>query len=99
VDSQSKFCIEELYVIISDRRDNPSPGSYTASLISQGEDQILKKLGEESVEVILAASSQGDQRLIEEVADLFYHTLVLLASRGIDLDDIYAELHRRHRPA
>lgn len=98
MDSQSNFCLEELFAIISDRRDNPSPGSYTASLISQGEDRILKKIGEESVEVILAASSQGDERLIEEVADLFYHTLVLLASRRIDLDDIYTELHHRHVP-
>lgn len=98
MDSATSFSLDELVAIIRDRRDNPLPGSYTASLFSKGEDSILKKIGEESVEVILAARSQGNQRLVEEVADLLYHTLVLLASRNIDLKDIYAELYHRHQP-
>ncbi len=98
MDSKPNFNIEDLYAIIRDRKDNPSSGSYTASLLSQGEDRVLKKVGEELVEVILAAVSQGNLRLVEEVADLLYHTLVLLVSRGIDLEDIYTELYRRHQP-
>jgi phosphoribosyl-ATP pyrophosphohydrolase len=89
--------IEELYAIICDRRDHPTPESYTARLLSQGEDEIIKKIGEESVEIILAAKSQGDQRLVEEVADLTYHVLVLLASRHIQPQAIAEELASRHR--
>ena len=66
-------------------------------VFTKGEDEILKKVGEESVEVILAAKGQGNPRLIEEVADLTYHTLVLLAARGLTPADILAELERRHR--
>lgn len=90
--------LDELYRIICDRRDNPSSTSYTARLIAEGEDEILKKVGEEAMEVILAGKGQGDQRLIEEVADLTYHVLVLLASRRLAPADIRAELARRHQP-
>ena len=69
--------LDELYQIICERRDNPSTQSYTARLMAEGEDEIVKKVGEEAVEVILAAKGQGNQRLIEEVADLTYHALVL----------------------
>ena len=89
--------LDDLYQIICDRRDNPTAQSYTASLFAKGEDEILKKVGEEAVEVVLAAKAQGDARLIEEVADLTYHTLVLLASRGIDPAAVAAELERRHK--
>jgi phosphoribosyl-ATP pyrophosphohydrolase len=82
--------------IIADRKTNPVDGSYTNRLLAEGEDVILRKVGEESVEVILAAKSQGDQRLIEEVSDLLYHLLVLLAVRDLTLADIEAELNRRH---
>ena len=90
--------INELYQIICDRRDHPDAQSYTARLIAAGEDEILKKVGEEAMEVHLAAKGQGDQRVIEEVADLAYHVLVLLASRGLSPDDIRSELSRRHKP-
>lgn len=89
--------IRDLYQIICDRRDHPTEKSYTASLFSKGEDEILKKVGEEAVEVVLAGKAQSDERLIEEVADLTYHTLVLLASRNIDPAAVAAELERRHR--
>jgi phosphoribosyl-ATP pyrophosphohydrolase len=89
--------IDELYQIICDRRDNPVEGSYTAKLLAAGEDEIVKKVGEEAIEVILAAKAQGDQRLVEEVADLTYHVLVLLAAKGLAPEDIQAELERRHR--
>lgn len=89
--------LHSLESIIADRRTNPSPNSYTAQLFAAGEDEIVKKIGEEAVEVILAAKGQGDERVISEVADLFYHTLVLLASRGLTLVDVEAELERRHK--
>jgi phosphoribosyl-ATP pyrophosphohydrolase len=89
--------LTELYAIICERRDQPRPESYTARLLAAGEDEILKKIGEKAVEVILAASRQTNPRLVEEVADLTYHVLVLLAERGIPPDEIAAELERRHR--
>jgi len=88
--------LDQLFSIIKDRQQNPQIGSYTHHLMNLGEDAILKKVGEEAMEVILAAKSQGKQRLIEEVSDLFYHTLVLLAYQGVSLDEIYQELESRH---
>ena len=89
--------LDELFATICDRRDHPTASSYTARLLAAGEDEILKKIGEESVEVILAAKAQGDARLVEEVSDLVYHTLVLLAARTLPPEDIRQELARRHR--
>lgn len=89
--------INELYQTILDRKKNPTAASYTASLFAKGEDEILKKVGEESVEVILAAKAQGNERLIEEISDLTYHVLVLLASRGLTPADIAAELEKRKK--
>lgn len=89
--------INELYQTILDRKKNPTTASYTSSLFDKGEDEILKKVGEESVEVILAAKAQGNDRLIEEISDLTYHVLVLLASRGLTPDDIAAELEKRKK--
>jgi len=89
--------LTELFAIIEDRKANPTEKSYTAKLFSEGEDRILQKIGEEAVEVILAAKGQGNQRLIEETADLFYHTLVLLAAKNLSLADVEAELRSRHR--
>ncbi len=89
--------LDELYQVICDRRDNPTDVSYTAMLISKGEDEILKKIGEEAMEVIIAAKGQGDQRVVEEISDLLYHALVLLASRGLTPDDIRDELGNRHK--
>jgi len=86
----------KLTEIIKDRKTNPIEGSYTNRLLAEGEDTILKKVGEEAVEVILAAASQGDQRVIEEVSDLMYHLLVLLAARDLSLADIDKELSDRH---
>lgn len=89
--------LETLFATILDRKANPHPGSYTARLLDAGEDEILKKVGEEAMEVILAAKGQGDERVVSEVADLFYHLLVLLASRDLTLSDVEAELVRRRR--
>lgn len=89
--------IDELFAILQERKRNPKPNSYTTSLLTTGEDEIVKKIGEEAVEVILAAKGQGDQRIVEETADLIYHLLVLLVSRDLSWEDILAELEQRHR--
>jgi len=88
--------LNDLFDIILDRKANPQAGSYTNKLLDANVDAILQKVGEESVEVILAAKGQGNQRLVEEVSDLFYHILVLLVRQGVNLVDIEAELRRRH---
>lgn len=91
--------LPKLFSIIQDRQANPKPGSYTNQLLAAGEDEIVKKVGEEAVEVILAVKGQGNERVVSEVADLLYHTLVLLAARGLTLADVEAELARRHGQA
>lgn len=87
--------INELFQTLQDRQAHPRAGSYTNELLSAGEDEIVKKIGEEAVEVILAAKGQGDQRLVEESADLIYHLLVLLVSRGLTWNDVLFELEAR----
>ncbi len=86
--------LDELFAVIEDRKVHPPPGSYTARLLDGG-DEVLKKVGEEAMEVLLAGKGQSDQRLVEEAADLIYHLLVLLASRDLTLDDVRCELARR----
>ncbi|MBT3336562.1 MAG: phosphoribosyl-ATP diphosphatase [Anaerolineae bacterium] len=89
--------LNELFEIIEERKANPTEKSYTASLFAEGEDRILQKIGEEATEVIIAAKGQGDDRIIEEVSDLFYHTLVLLSAKGLSLSDVESELRKRHK--
>ena len=88
--------LDQLFDLVRGRRENAPAGSYTAQLFAAGEDEIVKKVGEEAIEVILAVKGQGNQRVVEEVADLYYHSLVLLAARGLSLADVEAELERRH---
>lgn len=89
--------IQWLYDVIESRRQNPSEKSYTSSLFAEGLPKIAQKVGEEGTEVVVAALAQDNQRLIEEVADLTYHTLVLLAARGLHIEEVLAELEKRHR--
>ena len=89
--------VQWLFEIIEDRKKNPIDKSYTSSLFAQGLSKIAQKVGEEGTEVVVAALAQDDQRLIEEVADLTYHTLVLLSARGLTPSDVESELKRRHR--
>jgi phosphoribosyl-ATP pyrophosphohydrolase/phosphoribosyl-AMP cyclohydrolase len=84
---------------IEERKRAPVPGSYTATLFAGGVDRIGKKIGEEATEVVIAAKNADRNELIWEAADLFYHTLVLLAEREIELDEVGAELTRRATPA
>ena len=85
----------ELYDEILARQLAPKEGSYTTYLFSKGLDKILKKVGEEATEVVIAAKNHDKQELIAETADLFYHTLVLLAEEGVSLTEIEAELESR----
>ena len=88
--------ISQLFKIIEDRKHNPKADSYTNQLFESGIDRILQKVGEEAVEVIIAASNQGERRMIEETSDLVYHLLVLLSFRGIPLTAIEKELEKRY---
>lgn len=89
--------IRELEAVLGARATLAPDESYTARLLAAGEDEIVKKVGEEAVEIILAAKGQGNGRLVEETADLVYHLLVLLLSRGLSWADIEAELTRRRK--
>ena len=87
--------IQSLFEVIESRKQSAPPGSYTATLFAKGENEILKKMGEEAVEVIIAAKGESDDRVIYELADLIYHSLVLLAARNLTWDAVEAELARR----
>ncbi|MFT8313830.1 MAG: phosphoribosyl-ATP diphosphatase [Clostridium sp.] len=90
-----KEIIEELYATIVNRKANPIKDSYTNYLFEKGIDKILKKVGEESTETIIAAKNNNSEELVMETCDLIYHLLVLLANQGINLKDIEAELIKR----
>ena len=81
---------ENLIAVLRQRKAGPSPDSYTAHLLAAGEDEIVKKIGEEAIELILAAKGQGNERLLEETADLVYHISVLLVGRDLS----WAEVNR-----
>jgi phosphoribosyl-ATP pyrophosphohydrolase len=89
--------IQWLFDVIQSRKENPAEKSYTSSLFAEGLPKIAQKVGEEASETIVAALSQDDARLIEEIADLTYHTLVLLSARGLSPKDILNELEKRHK--
>ena len=89
--------INELYNIILDRKANPKPGSYTNSLFDAGLPRMAQKVGEEGTEVVVAALSQDNERLIEEIADLTYHVLVLMAAKGVTPAEVAEELEKRHK--
>ena len=95
--SNSQNMLEYLESIIQNRKENPTDQSYTASLFAKGRNKIAQKVGEEATEVIVAALGQGKKEQIGEIADLFYHTLVLISDLDLELADVYAELERRHK--
>jgi len=84
-----------LYEVIEERRQNPVEGSYTYSLFEKGQDKILKKVGEEAAETIIASKNNSSGEVIYEMADLWYHCLVLLAWHGVDLEELLSELGKR----
>ena len=87
--------LQELYDVVVDRRDNPKEGSYTNYLFTKGIDKILKKVGEEAAEVIIASKNRSKDEVTYEVSDLIYHLMVLLVEQDVTLDDIFAELQKR----
>ncbi|MBQ2881586.1 MAG: phosphoribosyl-ATP diphosphatase [Clostridia bacterium] len=91
----NKDVLKELYKVVIDRKENPQEGSYTCYLFEKGLDKILKKVGEECSETIIASKNTNDEDLIGEISDLIYHLTVLMVERKISLDDVYAELDKR----
>ena len=89
--------LSRLAALIASRARNPKPGSYTVSLLEQGRGKISQKVGEEAVEVVVAANSEDEHRLASEAADLLYHLLVLLQSRGVPLGAVLKELQDREK--
>jgi phosphoribosyl-AMP cyclohydrolase / phosphoribosyl-ATP pyrophosphohydrolase len=87
--------IENLFRVIQSRKHQRPKGSYTSYLFEEGIDKILKKLGEEASETIIAAKNENQQQLVGEVSDLIYHLLVLLSAKNVKLDDVRLELARR----
>jgi len=87
--------LTQLWATIEQRKQQRPAGSYTVQLLEAGENEILKKIGEEAVEVIIAAKGEGDDRVLYELADLIYHSMVLLAARDLAWSDVEAELARR----
>ncbi len=89
--------LSELFAVICDRRDHPQAESYTCQLLAGGDNKILKKIGEESAEVVMACKDDDSEAIASEVADLFYHTLVAIAYHQVDLRDVYQKLAQRRR--
>lgn len=87
--------LKEVYNVIVDRRINPKEGSYTNYLFEKGIDKMLKKVGEEAAEVIIASKNTDNGEVIYEISDLLYHLSVLMVERGINFDDIFDELGKR----
>lgn len=87
--------VSQLYSVILSRKEQPSEGSYTCYLFEKGLDKILKKVGEETSEVIIAAKNPDQDQLAEELCDLTYHALVLMAERGISLEKVEEILTKR----
>ena len=87
--------LETLAAVIEIRRQASADSSYVASLFEKGRDSILKKVGEEAAETIIAAKNDDDRQLVHETADLWFHTLVMLAERGLGPDEVLQELERR----
>ena len=93
--SRTDKTLEEVYQVIEDRKRNPREGSYVSGLFNEGLDRILKKVGEEAGETIIAAKNNSREEIKYEVADLWFHTLIALAYFGISPEEIYQELGRR----
>ena len=90
------FSYEDLYRMLEDRKKNPREGSYTTYLFEKGKDKILKKIGEESTEVIIGAAKNDRSETLYEIADLAYHVMVLMVEEGIPMKELARELASRH---
>ena len=95
-DELKQFTWQGLYALIEGRKTDPKEGSYTTYLFDKGLEKILKKVGEESTEVIIAGSKRDREETIYEISDLAYHVMVLMIELGISVEDITKELEKRH---
>lgn len=95
-DTRSEFSMDSLYSLLQGRKNEMPEGSYTTYLFSKGIDKILKKVGEESTEVIIAAKADDKAETVYEIADLAYHIMVMMVEMGISVEDIKKELASRH---
>ena len=95
-ETRQEFSYQALFELIRGRKEEKKEGSYTTYLFEKGLDKILKKVGEESTEVIIAAKAQDKAETVYEIADLAYHVMVLMIEAGISLEDIHRELSSRH---
>ena len=95
-EERKEFSYEQLYELIKGRKTEKKEGSYTTYLFEKGLDKILKKVGEESTEVIIAAKAEDKKETVYEISDLLYHLMVLMIEAGISLEDIHKELSSRH---
>ncbi|MBD2386538.1 bifunctional phosphoribosyl-AMP cyclohydrolase/phosphoribosyl-ATP diphosphatase HisIE [Cylindrospermum sp. FACHB-282] len=89
--------LSQVFQVICDRRDHPNESSYTCKLFAGGDNKILKKIGEESAEVVMAFKDDEEEAIASEVADLLYHTLVALAHHQVDLKSVYRKLQERRQ--
>ena len=96
-DAAPRRMLDRLLDVLRDRRENRPEGSYSASLFNAGRSKILKKINEEATEVVMAATHEGRERTVSEIADLLFHLSALLVDEGIDWTDIEAELEKRER--
>jgi len=96
-DVTDQAILNRVYNQIISRKENPKEGSYTNYLFDKGLDKILKKVGEETSEVIIGAKNKNKDELVYEMCDLIYHSLVLLVNEGVTIDDLKAELTKRHK--
>ncbi len=92
----NEFSLENLYALLKDRKETLPEGSYTTYLFQKGIDKILKKVGEECTEVIIAAKADDKKETVYEIADLAYHVMVLMNEMGISLEEVHRELASRH---
>ena len=95
-DTRKEFSLEGLYDMLQGRKDTKPAGSYTTSLFQKGIDKILKKVGEECTEVIIAGKADDKAETVYELADLAYHAMVLMVQMGITVEDVHKELASRH---
>jgi phosphoribosyl-ATP pyrophosphohydrolase/phosphoribosyl-AMP cyclohydrolase len=87
--------LDDLRSVILDRKHNPREGSYVSSLLAKGRDEILKKIGEEAIEVIVASKDEDSEQVVRELADLWFHCMVLMSEYGLSHNDMFRELEER----
>jgi len=89
--------LDEVFAVIEDRRDSPRQASYVSGLLAKGEAEVIRKFGEEAGELSVAAKGDDKANVIHEAADVVFHSMVILAAKGVQLDEVMEELRQRRR--